>query len=90
MLTLIVDKNEKATLVKSKLAFWEKKHKVDIRNYIGRIEILNPQGDLEVVYFPMPALVRLFWKKKAVKEYRDDIIFGVTRDNPEEKVMGFQ
>ena len=90
-LTLLIDKDEQAkNVIKPKLLEWERKYNISIQNVVGRIEIQNPNQEIEVVYFPLPAMVSVFWAKQVVKEKREDLLYKVNRDNPEEKVMDFQ
>jgi hypothetical protein len=56
---------------------------------MGRIEILNDKDELEVVYYHIPIKVRKFWNRNFIKEYRNNLIDNVKRDNPEEKVKDF-
>jgi hypothetical protein len=50
----------------------------------------NAQQELEVIYFPLPPLIRIYWQKHQIQEYRDNVLEKINRDNPEEKVMDLQ
>ncbi len=56
---------------------------------MGRIEILNPEKDLEVIYFQIPEVVRKHWRDHFVDRLREEIILDVKRDNPDEKVKDY-
>lgn len=60
-----------------------------IEKLMGRIEILNSERELEVVYFNIPQIVRNHWSDHFVSQYRENMILEVKRDNPEEKVKDF-
>jgi len=67
---------------------WKQKHR-DLEKQMGRIEILNEAGNLEVIYFQIPSSIRSFWEKPIISTYKNYIVETVSRDNPEEKVKDF-
>ena len=56
---------------------------------MGRIEIINGNKNIDVVYFPIPQNVIKYWRTSIISNYRDELIDNVIRDNPEEKVKDF-
>ena len=62
---------------------WEEDEGRLIVGSIKRIEIVNDEGALGVVYFPMPAWVQAVWTSAHVEEAKDEIVRTVKRDNPE-------
>jgi hypothetical protein len=69
---------------------WKSTHNAkDLKNILGRIEILNENRQLEVVFFQIPENVVRFWKSHLINNFREDLIQRVKRDNPEEKVNSF-
>ena len=57
---------------------------------VGKIEVQTPDQALEAVYFPKPPLVSIYFNWRQAKSYRIDLVDGLNRDNPEEKLMDFQ
>jgi hypothetical protein len=62
---------------------------------VGRIEIQSPKkgmtgkgggNQLEVVYFPIPQVVLTRWKNWEVQKSKNEMLYIVKRDNPDEKV----
>lgn len=49
---------------------------------MGRIEILNHDKELEVIYFQIPEIVRKHWGDHFVNQYRENLITQIKRDNP--------
>jgi len=89
-LTLLIDKSDTGNnLIKNKLTFWERSYDTNMSKIVGKIEIQNANQELEVVYFPLPAIVKVFWSAKQVSDYRNETIYEINRDNPEEKVLDF-
>ena len=62
---------------------WEKDEGRLIVGSIRRIEIVDDEGALGVVYFPMPAWVPGVWNSAHVEEAKKEIVMTVKRDNPE-------
>ena len=62
---------------------WEKDEGRLIVGSIRRIEIVDDEGALGVVYFPMPAWVLGVWNSAHVEEAKKEIVMTVKRDNPE-------
>lgn len=90
-LTLLADKSiRKSTVIRNKVENWEKYYGAIMTDLVGRIEVKNEINELEIVYFPMPLMIKLYWTSDIVKELRRDIIYSINRNTPEEKVMGFQ
>eukprot|EP01035_Chromulina_nebulosa_P018343 gene18343-24034_t len=60
---------------------------------IARIEIQGQvKQSLIVVYFPIPFVVRKYWKRPEIVEFRENIVFpdqAGTRDSVEEKIKSF-
>ena len=56
---------------------------------MARIEIVNEQEQLEIVYFKIPECVTRFWQTSLIRNLRDETILKVKRDNPEEKAIDF-
>lgn len=75
--------------LKKKLMYWESTYNIDMSQIVGRIEINNQYQQLEVIYFPLPPIIRIYWQMPAIREYRNQLIDKITRDNPEEKVNDF-
>eukprot|EP00357_Protocruzia_adherens_P032750 CAMPEP_0115021882 /NCGR_PEP_ID=MMETSP0216-20121206/31174_1 /TAXON_ID=223996 /ORGANISM="Protocruzia adherens, Strain Boccale" /LENGTH=609 /DNA_ID=CAMNT_0002394369 /DNA_START=33 /DNA_END=1863 /DNA_ORIENTATION=- len=55
----------------------------------ARIEILNRDNHVEVVYFQKPEEVIRFWNTTAIRQERERILEFVDRDNPKEKLKSF-
>ena len=70
---------------------WKKmqKNQKALQNIMGRIEIINRDKDIDVVYFQIPQDVIKYWNTSIISNYRDELIDNVKRDNPEEKVKDF-
>ena len=62
---------------------WEEDEGRLIVGSIRRIEIVDDEGALGVVYFPMPAWVLGVWNSAHVEEAKKEIVMTVKRDNPE-------
>jgi hypothetical protein len=45
---------------------------------------------VEIVYFPLPPLTRLYWNWPSVQRFKESMLDNVNRDNPEEKLSDFQ
>ena len=89
-MTLLIDKNESGvSMIKNKLSYWERTFDTNMSKIVGKIEIQNSNQELEVVYFPLPAMVRVFWDRKQVRDYTVETVYQISRDNPEEKVLDF-
>ena len=54
-----------------KYVVWQAKHRDFLKNLMGRIEIINDSGELEVLYFKIPEKVKLYWNTFFIKEYRE-------------------
>lgn len=54
-----------------------------VERLMGRIEILNTDKELEVIYFQIPDIVRKYWGDHFVNQFRENLITQVKRDNPE-------
>lgn len=56
---------------------------------MGRIEILNENGQLELLYFKIPKEIMLHWKAPLIEKVREEILTQIKLENPEEKVRSF-
>ena len=68
---------------------WEAEEGREIVRQIRRIEIVDDEGALGVVYFPMPSWVMAVWTTAHVEAVKKEIVMTVKRDNPEEKLKDF-
>ena len=63
--------------------------KDDPRKLFGSIEILDIQGRLRRVFFPVPKFVLKYWSYPEVRLARDALLQNVSRSSPEEKIRSF-
>jgi hypothetical protein len=59
----------------------------EFKNIMARIEIVNKDNELEVVFFQIPKCVTKYWETNLIKDLRKETIYKVKRDNPEDKVI---
>ena len=79
--------NEYSKQLIKKYKIWKsKQNQKKIKEIFARIEILNEERELEVIYFKIPSDVIKFWESNIIKAYRKELIYHVKRDNAEEKV----
>jgi hypothetical protein len=76
------------------LVRWAEETDTDVDEYIGRIEVRSPvdSKSLVVTYFPIPELIKTYWYRTEIEEFRDHILFPTTtgtRDSIDEKVKNF-
>jgi hypothetical protein len=77
----------------SKLASWLEESGIQVNDHMARIEVLgNVKDAVDVVYFPIPAIVRKFWMYDLIVDGKKGILFpdeAARRDTIEEKVIDF-
>ena len=56
---------------------------------VAKIEVLGRDHMVELVYFPLPAVIKKYWAYHRAVSVREELLFSVNRDNPEEKVTDF-
>ena len=60
----------------------------NINSLVASIEIVNANGQLERVYFPIPLFVLKYWSYPETQRSKEDLLMIVSRDSPEEKIGG--
>ena len=89
-LSLLCDKHPAASKIRDSLDRWDRNYRTNMKDVVGRIEIQNSNQELEIVYFPKPPIVRLYWNRPTVQALKEDLLFSISRETPEEKLTGFQ
>ena len=57
--------------------------------YFGSIEIINKEGNLQQIFFPLPTACRAQINNPLVERERVELMDSVNRENPEEKLDNF-
>ena len=60
-----------------------------VKPHLGTVEILNPAGRLEQLYFIIPPKILMRTESAEFKQLQQEVRFGVPRDNPVRKVQVF-
>ena len=79
----------KAVPLRKAMQRWEERDGKEILAAVRRIEIVDDDGKVGRLYFQMPEYVESVWASNDVEEFKQEIIFTVKRDNPEEKLKDF-
>jgi hypothetical protein len=58
----------------------------DTSAFIASVEIMDKNGQVDRVYFPIPDFVNKYWSYPEVQLCKDEIMWDVVRTSPEEKV----
>lgn len=72
---------------------WETKmmrRGMDPKRVFGAVEIINKQGKIQRLYFPIPQFVLMYWPYPEVQKMKDKIVLQVSRASPEEKLADFR
>eukprot|EP00051_Salpingoeca_urceolata_P023861 m.411246 g.411246 ORF g.411246 m.411246 type:complete len:2678 (-) comp20163_c1_seq6:250-8283(-) len=72
----------------SKLHTWEVENHANMKERVGRIEIVR-NGELETVLFPIPHLVHDIQHKPIVDELKEEIMDSTIMMDPQQKVISF-
>lgn len=59
------------------------------KSIYGSVELLGADRRLRRIYFPVPHFVTTFWSYPEVQKLKDEIVVGVNRNSPEEKIGDF-
>jgi hypothetical protein len=62
---------------------------LDTSSLVATVEIVGADGAVQRVYFPIPAFVSLYWPYPEVQKAKEDALYTVSRDSPEEKIADF-
>jgi hypothetical protein len=65
------------------------KEGLNTSSLVASIEIIGADGKVQCVYFPVPAFVSLYWPYPEVQKAKEDSLYSVCRDSPEEKIADF-
>ena len=76
--------------VHSKLELWSKVTQFQEESYICRVEILDQNKKLMIMYFPKPEIVDQYWDNPYVQESKKCMLQDIKRDNPDVKLNQFE
>jgi hypothetical protein len=91
-LVMALNDNNFSPTIKSKFQEWASKGEINLDLYLGRVEVIGVSGNIEVIYYVKPDLVRRNWGNFEIQEIKETILYPTSfskRDNPEEKVKDF-
>lgn len=61
----------------------------DTATVLASVEVIGIDNVIERVYFPIPDFVKKYWSYPEVQLAKDDVMWTVNRDSPEQKVAHF-
>ena len=88
-LTALSDHLSPSNIVHAKLEKWSKATQFEEKNYICRMEILDQNKKLKIMYFPKPDIVEKYWDNPYVQESKKLMLQDIKRDNPDVKINQF-
>lgn len=59
-------------------------------DFICRVEVVDEQKQLQVLYFPQPEIIKEFWDNYYVQELYKNGMWKIRRDYPEQKLGDFE
>jgi hypothetical protein len=58
----------------------------EVDEIMGKIEIVNEEGELQILHFPKTKSITEIWELELIQDYKSILIRQISRDNSEEKV----